>query len=240
MQNIGKKGARDMTRLLNLLLVWLSFFVVCSLIQSCNSPVSPTTSTFDVFPLSKGLSFKYLYTSFHSQYYTGSIARWTDSGTVEYLIQDSVNLSSTLRLWIFSENANLLHQYYSPTGQLSQDSSYWNKHVVIDSLYEVLSNSQIVGCKSLIWNFPISNINALWSPFSFSRYCPASYFELTYESPTLDLGLSLSCTTNIQVIFAKDTGLVSASYASTWSGEGGVESGGSGSQANLLTSSVAP
>ena len=236
-----------MARLLNVLLLWLSFFAVCSLIQSCksNSPVSPpnSTSTFDVFPLSKGLYFKYLFTSINFQNHGDYCDKWTDSGTVEYVIQDSINLSSSLRLWILSENANLLHQYYSPTDQrggMSLDSSYWNKYASADSLYEVLSDSHMISCKSLIWNFPISNING-WSPpsFSVSRYSSSADLVFTFQSQP-DYDYYYSDNTNIKVIFAKDTGLASASNAFGW-GSGSTVSGGSlVTEAKLLTSSVAP
>ncbi len=142
-----------MTRTIGILL-WLSIAGILLFIQSCNSPTSVVTYNYDMFPLNNGRQYNYKYI----QTFKNNNIKWIDSGSVEYIIKDSVNFSSTLRLWIINENVNLLHQYYYLTDQIGGmrlDSSYLINYNTIDTLKEILVDSHILSYNSFIWHFPL-------------------------------------------------------------------------------------
>ena len=229
-----------MTKLLNAFL-WLSYIEICLFIPMCSSDTSVLSSDhtdmYDVFPLSSDLHYKYLYNYIHSKpYHGGQQYKWTDSGTVEYSIKDSINLSSTLRLWILSENISLLHQQYSSPDQIvemKQDSSYWVNYVATDSLYEELSYTHMISCNSLIWNFPFSN--KLWSSsLPVSRYS-SSTNPVIVDQSAQDNGFYGFHSNNLLFVFAKDTGLTSASYVYSYGSQSAVSYGYQTTEIKLLS-----
>ena len=157
-------------------------------------------------------------------------AKWIDSGTVEYTIKDSINISPTIRVWILCVVLNLLHQYYEPSDQFGEiaalDSSYLVNYVVTDSFKEILVGTHIINYQSFIWQFPL-NINMSESLVPFARYSlttnPVQTYNFAYNS-TGNTVEHISENYYQQFTFAKDTGLISPSYVDGYSSNVGAVS----------------
>jgi hypothetical protein len=166
-----------------------------------------------MFPLRNGLHYKYLY----KRTAISQDNQWIDSGSVEYLIKYSIDVSPTLRLWIISEDVNLLHQYYFPTDQfggMRLDSSYLINRKIIDTLQETLLDSHILSCKSYIWQFPLGISSTPQEIFA--RYSSSSDTDLLYNYENrYGPGFTAehyTISTKQQYLFEKDIGLKSISY----------------------------
>ena len=212
-----------MTRSIGILL-WLSIAGLLLFIQSCNSPTSVLTYNYDMFPLNKGRQYNYSYI----RTLINNNDKWIDSGSVRYIIKDSINVSSTLRLWIINENVNLLHQYYFLTdhiGGMRLDSSYLINYNTIDTLKEILVDSHILSCNSFIWHFPL-DMEPLPEPFA--RYSSSSNPELSYDNEYQSgPGITVehySEYTKQQYLFEKEIGLKSISYYNSISSDVGFSS----------------
>ncbi len=116
-------------------------------------------SKYDIFPLSKNL--KYLY-SFYQQFDQRSLAYSvelnSDSGTVEYVIRDSIRSGDSLFIWQIEQLRNLVHKKYFSDGLYGYvlDTTYSVVDTIIFSLFEYLMDNHELKCSSQIWNFPLS------------------------------------------------------------------------------------
>lgn len=133
-----------------------SFFllIIISIIYSCNTKVTSAPSSFELFPLSKGKS--YLYSYYYHDRYRTSYEFYTDSGTVQYNIMDSVKLSSNTISWTIKEFQRYYHSQLKPGTRtdLYSDTTYLVDTTNIFTLEENLSGLHEIKCKSLAWTFP--------------------------------------------------------------------------------------
>ena len=195
------------------ILLWLASAGTLLFIQSCNSPTSVQTYNYDMFPLRNGLQYKYSYS--HTLIVDNN--KWIDSGTVEYVIKDSIDVSPTLRGWIINEDINLLHQYYFLTDQfggMRLDSSYLVNYNTTDTLKEILLDSHILSCRSYIWQFPLgihSTPQEIFARYSSSSDTDLSY-NYEYQSGPGNTVEHYSIYTKQCYLFEKDIGLKSISY----------------------------
>ena len=200
-----------MTRSINVLL-WLGSVVTLLFIQSCDSPTSIQTYNSEMFPLQRGLQYEYSYI----RTTISDSNKWIDSGNVVYLIKDSVDVSSTLRVWTISEDVSLMHQYFltDQYGGMRLDSSYLINYNTIDILQENLSESHTLSCNSLIWKFPLDIKPA--SPEPFARYSSSSdpllSYSHEYQSGPGNTVEQISVYSKQCYAFEKDKGLNSISY----------------------------
>ncbi len=119
---------------------------------------NPYTTSFDVFPLKRQLDYIY-------DYYTESTTTWlvwvqsmhVDSGSVEYIVRDSLPEDDSVLTWNIEERKALWHRIYTDYDFPYQDTSFWTYDTSIISLHESLSGLHELSASDLVWNFPISH-----------------------------------------------------------------------------------
>ena len=131
-------------------------------------------TVYDVFPLAKNLHYKYLLESrYRYQELVYLMALSVDSGTVEYVIQDSTRLADTAIVWTVKQSEHLWHRRFSGT-----DTSYWTDKDTIISLIENLAGKHALRCSSWVWNSPLANPSD-----TLFRYSDTEMFVLGRQYP---------------------------------------------------------
>ncbi len=200
-----------MTKSIHILLLCVCL-AVSLVVQACKSPTSGQTYNNDMFPLENGHQYTYSYTSIS----TTEKDKWIDSGTVSYLIKDSMDISTSLRAWVISQDINLVHKYYVLTdlmGGVRLDSSYLVQSTSTDTLKETLTGSHLLTAQFLIWQFPLRYANP--PTMDFSRYSSSSDPVLTLydilQSGPGNTVEHISTSKQVQYVFHNDIGLTSSS-----------------------------
>jgi hypothetical protein len=118
-----------------------------------------STGPSDLFPLKSGLFCRYEYYSSAATLDMGSGGYTVDSGTVAYLILDSLEISPTVRAWHLQAVTHLIHQHYyaGPGYRSAPDTLYSMDSTSFDMLYENLDGQHKLTCNTLVWSFPIAD-----------------------------------------------------------------------------------
>ena len=124
---------------------------------------SQAQTTYDVFPLSKGLYYKYNFHQRFEHWELFSLALvYSDSGTVAYSVLDSIKYGDTLTVWNIEQRQNLIHYYQYGNDTVGynfiSDTSYYD-------LKEYLVGNHELKCSSLVWSFPLIIDPYFWSSF---------------------------------------------------------------------------
>jgi hypothetical protein len=140
------------------------------------SELTQGNTLYDLFPLSIGSKSSYDYRSAtHSRAEGASTTDSTSNvGTVEYVVDDSVHASDSLRIWTIKQTLRLRHTDYSTSGGFHEyplDTSY------AITLLENLTGLHELSANGIIWNFPIAR-NRVY------RY----YFDPSVTISTVDGG----------------------------------------------------
>ena len=137
---------------------------------------------YDVFPLKKGMTYTYnifqVDSAFELQNYFFLLN--SDSGKVEYIINDSLNYGDTLTVWNIEQRRNLLHIYQYGNDTVSydfiNDTSYYK-------LFEYLSGDHELKCSSMIWSFQNINVYRYYDYDKFQNvYSDEDYCHKTEDS----------------------------------------------------------
>ena len=108
----------------------------------------------EIFPLKKGLHYKYNY---RKEYYNWEMANSTttiDSGFVQYIILDSIKVNDTTTTWNILEKYNLLRRIKI---RYSADTLYWISDSTILQLTEITKGFHELKGSLLICYFPLIN-----------------------------------------------------------------------------------
>jgi hypothetical protein len=133
---------------------------------------------YDLFPLSGGLYYKY---NFYQQEKTWEVMVLamisSDSGSVEYFVQDSIKYGDTLIVWNIEQQLNLMHLFVDGNDTISyslvRDTSYY-------TIKEYLSGNHELECSSLVWYFPLNVLPPDWY-FTFPDSSMYRYSDSTSE-----------------------------------------------------------
>lgn len=127
-------------------------------VTGTGSIIEHSTTSFDVFPLTRNLYYIYDY---RSQYRVTEVAVTVqldvDSGWVEYVVHDSIMVNDSTIAWYLEERQTLWHRRYNL--YLGRDSMYWTRDSLFFQLYETTSGRHEIRSSGLIWNFPLSTPN---------------------------------------------------------------------------------
>ena len=125
----------------------------------------------DVFPLAVGKKSSYDYQARGIDRVYTSYDTTTTTGTVDYVVLDSVRASDSVLVWTVRQTMHMLHHEYRRLG--GHDSQ-------LDTSYTIVMNESLTGlhelsCNGLVWHFPIEIYRAF-------RYVPDSSISLGYWS----------------------------------------------------------
>ena len=128
---------------------------------------SAQTARFDVFPLEPRLHFKYRY---DSRYSAGSLGEGlvyftTDSGSVEYIVHNSVASGDTAIFWTIE---NRQSRYHRTIFHGKVDTIFWTHDTSFFTLKEGTSFDHELTSESLVWRFPFQNTDTTQPVFRFS------------------------------------------------------------------------
>ena len=152
----------------------LAFF---STVLMTPSDESLAQSVYDVFPLSKNLHYRYQFESRYSYHELLSLMSLSvDSGTVEYVIQDSIHLADSAIVWTVRQSEHLWHRRFVDFSDI--DTSYWSDKDTSVFLVERLTGQHALSCSSWVWSFPLTSPSD-----TIFRYSTAGLFTLTRQYP---------------------------------------------------------
>ena len=142
------------------ILIVVSIFIC----YSCrNNPVAPISATKiktinidtlnEIFPLAKGKSYLYSYDSYMRE--NTSYKGYRDSGSVQYIVLDSILSDSTVT-WTIKETQHLYHTQHktSVPDFFVSDTTYLIDTTNIFTLKENITGFHELNCRSLVWTFP--------------------------------------------------------------------------------------
>ena len=119
----------------------LIVFIFCLSIFSFKSSAQ---GTYDIFPLATGMHYTY---NFYQEEEIWELLYLTqihsDSGKVEYIIQDSLQYGDTLKVWNIEQRRELLHYKSYPP---SWDTTYFIIDTSYYQLYESLTGDHELEC----------------------------------------------------------------------------------------------
>lgn len=128
---------------------------------------SAQTAQFDVFPLKPGLHFKYRYDRRYSagSFGQGLVYSTTDSGSVEYIVHNSMASGDTAIFWKIEERQSLYHRTIFHS---NVDTIFWSHDTLFFTLEEGTSFNHELTSGSLVWRFPFQNPDTTQLVFRFS------------------------------------------------------------------------
>jgi len=141
--------------MINRIIFLIFVVVIISIFYSCkNNPINSDSSIDisslnEIFPISVGKSYLYSY----YRYYSPRTSDYfnSDSGTIQYVILDSIKLSNTVVQWQIKE---IQHLYHSQLISYSDTATNLIDTTNMFSIEEELKNLHELKCKSVAWNFP--------------------------------------------------------------------------------------
>jgi hypothetical protein len=144
------------------LILFLAVFVQQSIpqqmrIQSRTSFSQTMDTLIDVFPLVRGLHYKYDYYNEKSYAEVATLFQlWTDSGSVEYLIHDSTLTNDTTITWNVEERRILKHRRYDWVP--GEDTIYYTNDTAAMTLQEITIGKHEFTAQGLVWSFPTASL----------------------------------------------------------------------------------
>lgn len=108
------------------------------------------TPTFDLFPLNKNQKWTYSFAWTKSDVFSGIQETFSDSGTVEYLVIDSVRTSDTTVTWSVRQTENLNHRHTRYTAA-PFDSVHRIDRENIVSIIETTTGLHALQCQARVW-----------------------------------------------------------------------------------------
>ncbi len=180
----------------------------------------------EIFPLKKGLHYKYNY---RKEYYNWEMANSTttiDSGFVQYIILDSIKVNDTTTTWNILEKYNLLRRIKI---RYSADTLYWISDSTILQLTEITKGFHELKGSLLICYFPLINwYSSVRIPFY--RFADTTHKQVIIyyiNNPNYNID---------SLFFAQDLGLYKRILAFKW--QGGITGFGSSLSVQLLSPPV--
>ena len=118
--------------------------------SSTSSVLTPDTPTFDLLPLNKNQKWTYSFAWTKNDVWSGIQETFSDSGTVEYLVIDSVRTSDTTVTWSVRQTENLNHRHTRHT-VAPFDSAYRIDRESIVSVVETTTGLHTLQCQARVW-----------------------------------------------------------------------------------------
>ena len=110
------------------------------------------TAMFDIFPFSKDVVKKYVYRYEEGSGGFGVGSDWeVDSGTVAYVVRDSVRSGDTATVWTIEQTEQLLHHKWSTVQAHKFDTTYFLDTTVFVTLHEDLRGLHEIDCDARVW-----------------------------------------------------------------------------------------
>ncbi len=114
------------------------------------------TNSFDVFPLKSHLHYIYDYHSDRSTTWLLYVEELeVDSGSVDYVVRDSIVSGDSTLVWNVEERQALWHRLYSGYSYPPRDTTFWTYDTVVFAVSENTVGSHELSASSLVWDFPI-------------------------------------------------------------------------------------
>lgn len=131
------------------------------------------TDTFiDVFPLTHNLHYQYEYVYKYSYSELAyPVIAYIDSGTVDYIIDDSVRINDTTLVWNVLQRERLWHNGVYNYG--GPDTIYYSSKDTKGIITEYLDGSHELKCSLIVWSFPL-----IYPDLPVYRYADSSSFVI--------------------------------------------------------------